>query len=75
MKKAMMYFDGVTHTRCGGDIGLDSYTFLHRVLNCSGCKFQYECEEMERPIEAVYRFIADGVFEEGAEDDGDYGVL
>ena len=74
MRKAMMYFDGITHTSCGGDIGLDSFTFLHRVLNCSKCKFSYECEEMERPIEAVYRFVADGVFAED-EDDGDYGVL
>jgi hypothetical protein len=61
-----MYFEGVTHSRCGGEIKLVTPT-VQREIGCTRCSFSYLCEDMERPIEAVYRLIAEGVFSEEEE--------
>jgi hypothetical protein len=63
------FFEGVSHARCGGDICLVPPTEGRREIGCSKCNFSYMCESLERPIEAVYRFIADGTFEEEPDDD------
>ena len=65
-----MYFDGVSHVRCGGDIRLNPPYTDKREIGCSKCTFSYLCEDLERPIEAVYRFIAEGIFLEEEEDFG-----
>jgi hypothetical protein len=65
-----MYFEGVSHARCGGDIKLVPPTEGRREIGCSKCDFSYMCESMERPIEAVYRFIAEGIFLEEEDDEG-----
>jgi len=57
-----MYFEGITHTNCGGDIELFPPYIGQRVIGCNRCRFTYTCESLERPIEVVYRLVADGTF-------------
>ena len=45
------------HVKCGGILLFQS-GFKVRILLCDGCDFRYNCEPMERPIEAVYRLCA-----------------
>ena len=52
-------FDKVHHTDCGGNICLCTD---ENVIVCEKCDWSYSCQELERPIHAVYRLIDQGIF-------------
>lgn len=58
-----MTFKNTYHTNCGGAIELFPSQIIENTekIVCTRCLFNYVCEDLERPIEVVYRLISEGV--------------